>query len=186
MPNHVENKIVIENSTEEVLTEVKRIFKPYNDAFDTQTEYLVNRVFGMDAPEEYNMKWYCDNTGAKWMYGSIEDESDTELTITITSAWNPINGWVKRFAKNLRKIKDDIIVHNTFEDDEYNFAGVFFLSKYYDDLCLVNMNRYGYEIWDDSDVRNEYYGELHQILMNHRMAYHSVLADVGKNPNDYV
>lgn len=186
MANHIENYIVIENSNEEVLKEVLRVFKLGDGEYEVQSEDLVKRVFGEDAPEQYDREWYCDNCGAKWLYGSIEDDSEEEQIVRITSAWDPVNRWIDRFAENLRKIKEDVVVHNTFEDEGYNFAGVYFTAKYYDDVEWVDMDSYDVDqIWEDDDVREEYHNELHQILMEHKQAYENTLEDVKNNPEDY-
>ena len=186
MANHIENYIVIENSNEEVLKEVQRVFQTEEGQWEVHSEDLAKRVFGEDAPEEYDRTWYCDTLGAKWLYGSIEDDYEEEQTVRITSAWDPINGWIERFAQNLRKIKEDVVVHNTFEDEGYNFAGVYLTAKYYDDCEMVDMDEYDVEkIWEDDDIREEYHNELHQILMDHKEAYENTLEDVKENPEDY-
>ena len=74
MANHIENYIVIENSNEEVQKEVQRVFQTAEGEWEVHSEDLVKRVFGEDAPEEYDRTWYCDNAGAKWLYGSSEDD----------------------------------------------------------------------------------------------------------------
>ena len=186
MANHIENYIIIENSNEEVQKEVQRIFQTEEGQWEVHSEDLAKRVFGEDAPEEYDRTWYCDTIAAKWLYGSIEDDSEEEQTIRITSAWDPVIGWVERFAENLRKIKEDVVVHNTFEDEGYNFAGVYFVAKYYDDCEWVDMDEYEVDkIWEDDDIREEYHNELHQILMDHKEAYENTLEDVKENPEDY-
>jgi hypothetical protein len=186
MANHIDNYIVIENSNEDVLKEVQRVFELKEGEWEVHSEDLVKRVFGEDAPEEYDRGWYCDNAGAKWLHGCIEDDSEEEQNIRIISAWDAINGWVERFAENLRKIKEDVVVHNTFEDEGHNFAGVYFTSKYYDDTEWVDMDGYDVDkIWEDDDVREEYHDELHQILVEHKLSYENTLKDVEENPEDY-
>jgi hypothetical protein len=186
MANHIDNYIYIENSNEDVLKEVKRVFQLKEGEYEVHSEDLVKRVFGEDAPKEYDRGWYCDTVGAKWLYGSIEDDSEDEQIVRITSAWDPINGWVERFAENLRKIKEDVVVHNTFEDEGFNFAGVYFTSKYYDDTEFVDTDSYDLEkIWEDEEMVYEYRDELHQILVEHKLAYENTLKDVEENPEDY-
>jgi len=186
MANHIENYIIIENSNEEVQKEVQRIFQTEEGQWEVHSEDLAKRVFGEDAPEEYDRTWYCDTLGAKWLYGSIEDDSEEEQTVRITSAWDPVNGWIERFAQNLRKIKEDVVVHNTFEDEGYNFAGVYLTAKYYDDVEWVDIDEYEVDkIWEDDDVREEYHNELYQILQDHKEAYQNTLEDVKENPEDY-
>lgn len=182
MANHIENYILIENSNEEVLKEVQRVFQLTEGEWEVHSEDLAKRVFGEDAPEEYDRGWYCDECGAKWLHGSIEDESVEEQTVRITSAWDPINGWVERFAQNLRKIKEDVVVHNTFEDEGYNFAGVYYTSKEYDDCEWVDIDEYDIEkIWEDDDVREQYHDELHEILDGHRESHKMAIEDTKQN-----
>ena len=186
MANHIENFIQIENSNAEVLKEVQRVFQTKEGEWEVDTEELAKRVFGEDAPEEYDRSWYCDECGAKWLYGSIEDDSEDEQSVRITSAWDPINGWIERFASNLRKIKEDVVVHNTFEDEGYNFAGVYFTAKYYDDVEWVDIEEYNVEeFWDNDELREDYHNELYQILLDHKEAYKNTLEDVKTNPEEY-
>jgi hypothetical protein len=178
MANHIENYIRIVNANEEVLNEVKRVFEK-GEAYDVQTEELAQRVFGDETPLEYDREWYCDNTGAKWMYGHIEDEDVDDIVIEITSAWDAINGWVDRFAQNLRKIKSDVIVHNTYEDEGYNFAGVYYTSAEYDDDEGIDMGEYeDTPIWEDDDARDRYFDELGSILDMHRQCHIDTIADI--------
>jgi hypothetical protein len=181
MANHIENYIHIINANEEVLNEVKRVFEK-GEAYDVQTEELTQRVFGDETPLEYDREWYCDNCGAKWLYGHIEDEDVDDIVIEITSAWDAINGWVDRFAQNLRKIKSDVIVHNTYEDEGYNFAGVYYTSAEYDDDEGIDMGEYeDTPIWEDDDARDRYFDELGSILDMHRQCHIDAIADITDN-----
>lgn len=182
MANHIENYIRVENANEAVLNEIKRVFQIDEGDYQVHTEDLAKRVFGKNAPEEYDRAWYCDNTGAKWLNGCVEDENLDEICILITSAWDSINGWVERFAQNLRNIKEDVVVYNTFEDEGYNFAGVYYTAKEYDDCEFVDIDEYDIEkIWEDDDVREQYYDELHQILDGHREAHKTTIEDNQQN-----
>jgi len=185
MANHIENYIRIVNANEDILNEVKRVFEK-GDAYDVQTEELAQRVFGDETPLEYDREWYLNNCGAKWLYGHIEDESIEDITIEITSAWDAINKWVDRFAQNLRKIKSDAIVHNTYEDEGYNFAGVYYTSAEYDDNEGIDMGEYeDTPIWEDDDARDRYFEELSSILDMHRQCHIDTIADMVENPENY-
>jgi hypothetical protein len=182
MANHIENYIRVENANEDVLNEIKRVFQIEEGDYQVHTEDLAKRVFGEDAPQEYDRDWYCDECGAKWLNGCVEDEHLDEICILITSAWDHINGWVERFAQNLRNIKEDVVVYNTFEDEGYNFAGVYYTSKEYDDCEFVDIDEYDIEkIWEDDDVREQYHDELHQILDGHREAHKTTIEDNQQN-----
>jgi hypothetical protein len=178
MANHIENYIRIVNVNEEVLNEVRRVFEK-GESYDVQTEELAQRVFGDETPLEYDREWYLNNCGAKWLYGHIEDESIDDITIEITSAWDAINGWVDRFAHNLRNIKSDVVVHNTYEDEGYNFAGVYYTSAEYDDDECVDMGEYeNTPLWEDDDARDRYLEELSSILDMHRQCHIDTIADI--------
>lgn len=178
MANHIENYILIENSNEEVLKEVQRVFQLSEGEWEVHSEDLAKRVFGEDAPEEYDRGWYCEECGAKWLHGSIEDDSVEEPIVRITSAWDPINGWVERFAQNLRKIKEDVVIHNTFEDEGYNFAGIYYTSKEYTDCEWVDMDEYDIEkMWEDDEMIDRYNDELYQIRDEHREAHKQTIED---------
>lgn len=185
MANHIENFIHIINADENVLNEVKRIFEKEEGQYDVQTEALAQRVFGDETPLEYDREWYIDNTGAKWMYGHIDDDDIEDIAIEITSAWDPVNEWVDRFAQNLRKIKSDVIVHNTYEDEGYNFAGVYYTSAEYDDNEGIDMDEYDVDkIWEDDDVRDEYFDELRSILDMHIQCHKDVIEDMKEDLTD--
>jgi hypothetical protein len=182
MANHIENYIRVENANEDVLNEIKRVFQIEEGDYQVHTEDLAKRVFGEDAPQEYDRGWYCDECGAKWLNGCIEDDDLDEIRILMTSAWDPINGWVERFAQNLRNIKEDVVVYNTFEDEGYNFAGVYYTSKEYDDCEWVDIDEYDIEkIWEDDDVREQYHDELRDILDGHRESHKTTIEDNQQN-----
>jgi len=71
-------------------------------------------------------------------------------------------------------------------DEGFNFAGVYFTAKYYDDVEWVDVDSYDLEkIWEDDEIMDEYRDELHQILMDHKEAYENTLEDVKENPENY-
>jgi hypothetical protein len=192
MANNIENYIVIQNSNEEVLKEIQRVFQPAEGEWDVHSETLVERVFGEDAPAEYDRGWYLDNCGAKWLHGNIEDDSPDEPIVRITSAWDPINGFIERLASNLRKIKSDVIVHNTFEDEGYNFAGVYYTSEEYDDTEYADIEEYDVDVfWGDDEeageeARQKLYDEMHDILDMHKQSHIDVIEDMKLNPENYI
>lgn len=185
MANHVENFIHILNADENVLNEVKRIFEKVEGRYDIQTEDLAQRVYGDETPLEYDRSWYLDNCGAKWLYGHIEDDDIEDINILITSAWGPVNEWVDRFAQNLRKIKSDVVVHNTYEDEAYIFAGVYYTSEEYDDDEGIGMGEYDVDqIWEDDGVRDQYFDELRSILDMHIQCHKDTIEDMKQPHNN--
>tara|TARA_R100000951_G_scaffold104602_2_gene97843 strand:+ start:6691 stop:7302 length:612 start_codon:yes stop_codon:yes gene_type:complete len=183
MANNIENYIIIENSNEEVLKEVKRIFTTATDECDVWTEELAKRVFGEEVPSVYDREWYETNCGSKWMYGRIEDDSDGEQHITMTSAWDTVTGFIGRLAENLRKIKSDVVVYNTFEDEGFNFSGVYFTTEHYTDTEWYEpLEDYDIEeLWESDEMMEEYGDKLHQILLDHKANYDEELSYLTKS-----
>lgn len=187
MANHIENFIRVLNADENVLNEVRRIFEKEEGQYEVQTEALAQRVFGDETPLEYDRDWYCTKCGAKWMYGHIESDDVDDISIEITSAWDDVNGWVERFAENLRKIKSDVVVHNTYEDEGYNFAGVYYTSAEYDDNEGIDMGEYeDRNIWDDDDARDDYFNELNSILTMHIDCHKLRIEDIKNEQNENI
>lgn len=166
MANHIENYIKIKNADENVLNEIKRIFEyEAESTYKTiHTEELAQRVYGEETPVEYDREWYIEKTGAKWMYGVVEDWDVEDITIDITSAWDPINEWLERLSINLIAIKEDVVIENKFEDEGLNFIGVGYFSKEYTDIEYLDEDIDGYKFWDDDDYRNEIYEKLDNLL----------------------
>lgn len=183
MANHIENWIVVENSNEEVLNELKRVFATAEGEYDVWTEELARRVFGEEVPSVYDREWYETNCGSKWMHGRIEDDFDGEQHITMTSAWDAINEFVGRLAENLRKIKSDVVVYNTFEDEGYNFCGVYFTTEHYTDTEWYDPSEdYDIEeLWESDELMEEYGNTLHQILLDHKAVYEEELSYLTKS-----
>ena len=180
MANHIENYIKIKNADENVLNEIKRIFE-YEDesTYKTiHTEELAQRVYGEEAPVEYDREWYCQKCGAKWMYGVVEDWDMDEIVINITSAWDPINEWLDRLAVNLIAIKEDMVIENTFEDEGCNFFGVSYFSKEYSDIEYLDEDVDGQKFWDDDDYRNGIYETLQLMMEDERRIHLEVIEDL--------
>ena len=68
MANHMETYINIKNGDIKVAEKLKEIFTPPEGDYETSTEDLYKRLYGDEAPEEYDRGWVCDNLGAKWVY----------------------------------------------------------------------------------------------------------------------
>ena len=195
MANHVSNRIVISNINNDILDEVNRIFKKAEGEYEVGTEELAKRVFGEDAPEEYDRGWYCDNCGAKWMHGYAElEEYDgmDEICIEITSAWDSINGWVYRLFQNLSKINESVIIMNTFEDEGYNFAGVYYTSKEHEDECeWIDMDEHDVNIMFGDDVEqseianDKFYDAMYELEKSHKECHLRIIEDMKLNPENY-
>ena len=180
MANHVENFIKIRNADENVLNEIKRIFEyEVENTYKTiHTEELAQRVYGEEAPVEYDRQWYCEKCGAKWFYGNVEDWDVNDISINITSAWDAINPWLDRLSVNLVAIKEDVVIENTFEDEGCNFFGVAYYSKEYSDEEYLDEDVDGYKFWDDDEYRDGIYETLHLMIEDERRTHLEVIEDL--------
>ena len=182
MANHVENYITIKNLNDEAKKEIIRIFKvqpgTYNEVHTTE---LISGIF--DKPEytegDYDREWVIDNCGAKWFFGSVEDEFEDEIIIRIVSAWDPINPLLEIFTQRLVKICENVVVESIFEDEAYNFAGVFYGSKEYTDEEYIAIEEWDIErFWtgeeEDAEYQSEFFHTLQQMLDYERQAHQSV------------
>lgn len=180
MANNIENYITIRNADENVLNEIKRIFEyeAENTYKTIHTEDLANRVYGEEAPVEYDREWYLQKCGAKWMYGVVEDWDVNEIIINITSAWDPINEWLDRLAINLIAIKEDVIIESKFEDEGLNFLGVSYFSKEYSDVEFLDDDVDANKFWDDDDYREEIYETINLMMEDERRIHLEVIEDL--------
>lgn len=180
MANHVENFIKIRNADENVLNEIKRIFEyeAENTYKTIHTEELAQRVYGEEAPVEYDRQWYCEKCGAKWMYGTVEDWDVDDISINITSAWDPINPWLDRLAVNLVAIKEDVVIESTFEDEGCNFFGVAYYSKEYSDEEYLDDEVDGDKFWEDDEYRDSIFETLHLMMEDERRIHLEVIEDL--------
>ena len=183
MANNIENYITIKNADENVLNEIKRIFEYQADSTykTVHTEDLANRVYGEEAPVEYDREWYIEKCGAKWMYGVVEDWDVSEIIINITSAWDPINEWLERLSINLIAIKEDVIIESKFEDEGLNFLGVAYFSKEYSDVEYLDEDVDGNKFWDDDDYREGIYETIQLMIEDERRIHSEVIEELNNN-----
>jgi hypothetical protein len=180
MANHIENYITIRNADEVVLNEIKRIFEyeAENSYKTIHTEELVSRVYGEETPVEYDREWYCEKTGAKWMYGVVEDWDIENITLSITSAWDPINEWLERLSINLIALKADVVIENKFEDEGLNFIGVGYFSKEYSDVEYFDDDIDAEKFWQDDEYRYEIYEATEVMMDDERRTHLEVIEDL--------
>ena len=53
MANHMSTHIIVRNGDDTVLEKLREIFTPNEGEYQVDTEDLGKRIFGEDAPEEY-------------------------------------------------------------------------------------------------------------------------------------
>ena len=180
MANNIENYITIKNADENVLNEIKRIFEyeAENTYKTIHTEDLANRVYGAEAPVEYDREWYLEKCGAKWMYGTVEDWNVDDITINVVSAWDPINEWIERLSINLIAIKADVIIESKFEDEGLGFLGVAYFSKEYCDVEYLDEEIDGEKFWEDDEYMNGIYETLNLMMEDERRIHLEVIEDL--------
>lgn len=180
MANYIENYITIRNADNNVLNEIKRIFEyeAENTYKTIHTEDLANRIYGEEAPVEYDRQWYIEKCGAKWLYGAVEDWDVDEIIVNITSAWDPINPLLDRLVINLIAIKEDVVIENKFEDEALNFMGVAYFSKEYSDEEYLDEEVDAYKFWEDDDYRDSIYETIQHMMDDARRIHLEVIEDL--------
>lgn len=118
MANHMETYITIKNGDIKVAEKLKEIFTPAEGEYEVHTEDLYKRLYGDEAPEEYDRGWVCDNLGAKWVYSEFEyDEEPQHIHLLLTSAWSVPIQMLEKLAEILTNIKEDCYICGTYEDE---------------------------------------------------------------------
>lgn len=176
MANHITQFVTFKNLNEESKEELNRIFKSEPDKYtDVHTTDLIAGIF--DKPnytnEDYDREWVVENCGSKWFYGGIESEWGDEISATIVSAWDPINPLLEILTQKLVKLNEEVVVESIFEDEGYNFAGIFYGSKEHTTEEYINIESWDIErFWsgeeEDDEYREEFQWELAGMLEDER------------------
>ena len=187
MANHMETYIHIKNGDIKVAEKLKEIFTPAEGEYQVDTEDLAKRIFGEDAPEEYDRGWYIDNIGAKWVYSEFEYDDNCEyIHLNLTSAWSVPQYLLERLAKVLYDIKEDCYICGSYEDESMDPCGAFVYAKDYDDI-----EDYDDEYDWDEDEKDDFYREnwhdkIFELQKEVEEAYLEYLEDKKNNPEDYI
>ena len=151
----METYINIKNGDIKVAEKLKDIFTPPEGEYETNTEDLYKRLYGDEAPEEYDRGWVCDNLGAKWVYSDFEyDEEPQHIHLMLTSAWSVPQGLLEKLAEVLTDIKADCYICGTYEDESMDPCVAFIYAKDYDDI-----EDYDDEYDWDKDEEDDFYRE---------------------------
>ena len=186
MANHMETYISIKNGDEKVAEKLKEIFTPNEGEYQVDTEDLGKRIFGEDAPEEYDRGWYSDNVGAKWVYSEYEHDDDCEsIHLLLTSAWSVPQGLLERLAKVLSEIKSDCYISGTYEDESYDPCGAFVYAGDYDDIEDWD-EEFNWDKYDEDDFYLENWRDEYMSLEKDLVdAYLEFVEDKKNNPEHY-
>jgi hypothetical protein len=185
MANHVENYIKVKNINKEVFAELERIFSVKDEIGDTGTIDLINGIYDKDwTNDDYDREWVLENVGAKWVFGQIEDESEDEITINLTSAWDAVNPLLKQLCSKLICIKEDVVIENKFEDEGLDPMGVAYYSSEYGTEeyldALVDVGKF----YEDDEYRDEVYEMLEELMDEERRIHKEVIEDLNNYKED--
>lgn len=181
MANHVENYIKVKNINKEVVDELERIFSEKDEIGDTGTIDLINGIFDMDwTPENYDRSWVIDNVGAKWVYGQIENETENEITIVLTSAWDAVNPLLRELCSKLICIKEDVVIENRFEDESLDPMGVAYYSSEYGSVEYLDEEVDVYKFYEDEEYREEVYEMLEELMEEERRIHQEVIQELNE------
>jgi len=180
MANHVDNMVRVKNCNQAVIDELKRIFSVPDEIGDTGTIDIINGVFDMEwKDEDYDRNWVLDNVGAKWVFGQIEGEWDTEISINLTSAWDAVNPLLKQLCSKLICIKEDVVIENRFEDEGLDPMGIAYYSSEYGTEeyldAVVDVGKF----YEDDEYRDEVYEMLEELMDEERRIHKEVIEDLN-------
>ena len=186
MANHVENYIRVKNINKEVLNELERIFSEKDDIGDTHTIDLVNNIYDKDwKNDDYDRSWMHEYVGSKWVYGQIENETEDEITINLTSAWDAVNPLLKQLCSKLICIKEDVVIENRFEDEGLDPMGVAYISSVYESVEYLDEEVDVYKFYEDEEYRDEVYEMLEELMDEERRIHQEVLDELKEERENY-
>jgi hypothetical protein len=129
--------------------------------------------------DDYDREWVLENVGAKWVFGQIEGEWDTEISINLTSAWDAVNPLLKHLCSKLICIKEDVVIENRFEDEGLDPMGIAYYSSEYGSEeyldAVVDVGKF----YEDEEYRDEVYEMLEELLDEERRIHKEVIEDLN-------
>jgi hypothetical protein len=185
MANHVENFIRVKNCNQVVIDELQRIFSVKDEIGDTGTIDLINCIYDKEwTNDDYDREWVLENVGAKWVFGQIENETEDEITINLTSAWDAVNPLLKQLCSKLICIKEDVVIENRFEDEGLDPMGIAYYSSEYGTEeyldAVVDVGKF----YEDDEYRDEVYEMLEELMDEERRIHKEVIEDLNNYKED--
>jgi hypothetical protein len=181
MANHVENYIKVKNCNQVVIDELQRIFSVKDEIGDTGTIDLINCIYDKDwTNDDYDREWVLENVGAKWVFGQIENETEDEITINLTSAWDAVNPLLKQLCSKLICIKEDVVIENRFEDEGLDPMGVAYYSSEYGSVEYLDEEVDVYKFYEDEEYREEVYEMLEELMDEERRIHQEVIQELNE------
>jgi hypothetical protein len=178
MANHVYTNIHIRFENKELChkfaSDIIQYEKWMKGKSDPDTSYwqriskLQSEYFKIICPDvEETRGDYIDKLGAKWISFEDIDFDDTEVNLTINSAWSPAYGLFERIYNHAAKIDPDVSLLIDWEDEGFNFIGAASYNKFGDDFDEYVPTEKDLELLNDEDVdRSDEFYEM----MSDRMA----------------
>ena len=133
-------------------------------------ENLRDAYFKIICPDVENTRNdFIEKLGAKWISFDDIDFDDTEMVLTITSAWSPAFGLFERIYKHVAELDPEASLLITWEDEGFNFIGAASYNKNGDDFDEYVPTEEDLELlsFDDADEdRSDEFYELISDKMN--------------------
>jgi hypothetical protein len=116
----------------------KEVAEKLKELLDTDTpNQLVNNLFDTDYNDDNypTVEWMIDNVGAKWIQCEFNYDDDPQhCHIQFETAYSVPQGFLKRLAEELSKIKEDCYIVGDYEDESPEVIGAFVYAHDYDDI----------------------------------------------------
>ena len=116
----------------------KEVAERLEELLDTNdSNQLVNNLFDTDFSEDNypTVDWMIDNVGAKWITSEFNYDDDPSMChIQFETAYSVPQGFLKRLAEELGKIKEDCYIVGDYEDESPEVIGAFVYSHDYEDI----------------------------------------------------
>ena len=131
MATSMDTFVSVRNGNKEVAERLKELLDT-NDS-----NQLVNNLFDTDFSEDNypTVDWMVDNVGAKWITSEFNYDDDPQYChIQFETAYSVPQGFLKRLAEEVGKIKEDCYIVGDYEDEGPSLIGAFVYAHDYDDI----------------------------------------------------
>ena len=184
--------VKVRNLDEDSFNRLIELVYPSDGSYSLQSIGIVNKMWKTNYSVENNSypeyEWMLDNIGAKWIEIECDDEPifDTEYSFRVTSAWHVPDEYLRKLTAELVKIKEDVTVSGTYEDESLDPIGSFIFALDYDDIEDLDIEIDFERFWDGEDC-DEYREEIYDDLRLHETwMYECYLESLEEEDDDDV
>jgi hypothetical protein len=178
MANHVDTYITVYNLDDKVKDKLNEIFKSYDEDNYLAGVELINRLWGTTFTWNQNLtheeneaegntlpdrEWMDENIGSKWIGVDVFDMNENDANISVSTAWDYPEGFVRKLTDVLTEVKKDVYIAGLFEDESIQPVGAFVFAHEFDDVEEMEHEYDVSEVWENDDIRDEFYDELHNL-----------------------